>query len=416
MKQILIIDETPQFRDYLKIKLEENGTEASIGISVMDGISKMRNMAPDLIILDYHLGRQGFMEVLRQKKASPNTVNTPVIILAQHIDQKRLLELLPYSVKKVFTKPVKIDALFTTVSEILGIPFNIDESPGIVEVHVNDNIIFIEIAKGLNRDKLDLLRFKITELIDLYDIRVPRVIVMLSDIKLGFADAPNMQKLLETVLQASKAKLRFVRILTNDNFVRQFIKGKKEYEEIEVVTNLHYAVDGLLTEIDTGKKAEIIGDKILQAKQRDDGEAMALKFDAEAREASFELMKSTVQDLRIAVIDDDFIIQEMLKNIFQESGAMVSTYSNGKEFLTLAGLVDFDLAFLDLNMPVMDGFEVLEALQARNAAYPIIVLSAVSQRETILRAFQMGIKSYLVKPLKPEDIFRKSIEILKANF
>ena len=416
MMQILIIDETPQFRDYLQVKLEENGIEVSIGISVMDGISKMRIMAPDLIILDYQLSRQGFMEVLKQKKASPNTVNTPVIILAQHIDQKRLLELIPYNVKKVFTKPVKIDALFHTLGDILGIPFNIDESPGIVEVHVNDSIIFIEIAKGLNRDKLDLLRFKITELIDLYDIRLPRVIVMLSDIKLGFADAPNMQKLLETVLQASKAKLRFVRILTNDDFVRQFIKGKKEYDEIEVVTNLHYAVDGLLTEIEDSKKGEIIGARILQAQNREDGEAMALKFEAEAKTASFELMKDVVQNLRIAVIDDDFVIQNMLKNIFEKSGAIVNTFSNGKEFLTMAGDDDFDLAFLDLNMPEMDGFDVLRDLQARNINYPIIVLSAVSHRETILKAFQLGIKSYLVKPLKPEDIFKKSIEILKANF
>ena len=416
MKQILIIDETPLFREYLKTKLEENSIEVSVGIGVMDGISKMRNVAPDLIILDYHLGRQGFMEVLKQKKASPNTVNTPVIILAQHIDQKRLIELIPYNVKKVFTKPVKIDALFTTLSEILGVSFAIDESPGIVEVHVNDSIIFIEIAKGLNRDKLDLLRFKITELIELYDIRLPRVIIMLSDIKLGFADAPNMQKLLETVLQASRAKLRYVRILTNDGFVRQFIQGKKEYEEIEVVDNLQHAVDGLLTEVDTGKKAEIIGDKILQAKQCDDGEAMALKFDAEAKEAGLEMMRETVQNLRIAVIDDDFVILEMLKNIFQKAGAVVSVYSSGKDFLSLTGNDDFDLAFLDLNMPEMDGFEVLGVLKTRDTRYPVIILSAVSQRDIILKAFQMGIKSYLVKPLKPEDIFRKSIEILKANF
>ena len=421
MKQILIIDETPLFREYLKFKLEDNNIEVSLGINAMDGIAKMRNLAPDLIILDYHLGRQGFMEVLKQKKKSPNTINTPVIIVAQHINQKRLIELVPYNVKKVFTKPIKIDALFTTLSEILGIHFNIDESPGIVEVHVNDSIIFVEIAKGLNRDKLDLLRFKIIELIDLYDIRTPKVIVMLSDIKLGFADAPNMQKLIETIIHSSRAKLRFIRILTIDDFVRQFITGKKEYAEIEVVTNLQFAMDGLLADMDrtmdsSGNKAELIGDKILQAKTLEDGEAVALKFDAETKKTSFELMKETVQNLRIAVTDDDIVIQEMIKNIFEKSGAMVNTYSNGQEFLDIIGAEDFDLVFLDLNMPMVDGFEVLKVLQARDVNYPVIVLSAVTQRDTILKAFQMGIKSYLVKPLKPEDIFKKSIEILKANF
>ena len=421
MKQVLIIDESPLFREYLRLKLEENGIEVFIGINAMDSISKMRVMAPDLIILDYHLGRQGFMEVLRQKKADLNTTNTPVIILAQQIDQKQLIELVPYNVKKVFNKPIKVDALLATLSELLGVTLTLDESPCIAEVHVNDSIIFIEIAKGLNTDKLDLLRFKIIELIELYEIRVPKVIIMLSDMKLSFADTPNMQKLLNTVLQASRAKLRYIRVLTKDDFVRQFMKGRKEYSDIEVVTNLQYAMDGLLALGDgdmeqADKKAEIIGDRILQAKNREGGEAMVLKFDAEARNASFELMKDSMNNLNIAVIDDDFIIQEMIKNTFSKTGAMVYTYNNGDEFLKVVDTMKFDLAFLDLNMPTTDGFQVLMALQARDIRYPVIVLSANLARDTMIRAIQMGVKSYLVKPLKPEDIFRKSVEILKANF
>ena len=421
MKHILIVDESSLFREYLRFKLEENGLEVSIGIGAVDSISKIRNIVPDLIIMDYHLGRQGAMEILKQKKADPNTVNVPVIILAQRIDQNQLIELVSYDVKKVFNKPVKVDALFVTLSEVLGIPFNIDESPGIVEVHVNDNIIFIEIAQGLNRDKLDLLRFKIAELINLYEIKVPRVLVMLSDIKLGFADAPYMEKLLTTIVKASRTKMRYIRVLTLDGFVRQFIKGQKEYEEIEVVSNLQFAVDDLLSGIDSraepvGKKAELIGDKLLQSTGRENTEAMVLKFDAEVKSASFELMKDSLQNLRIAVIDDDFIIQELVKTTFQKTGAAVSAFSDGESFLAVVDDEEFDLVFLDINMPKLNGFEVLKNLQSRNIKYPVIALSAILQREIMIKAVQMGVKSYLAKPLKPEDLFKKSIEILKANF
>jgi len=421
MKQVLIIDESPLFREYLRLKLEANGIEVIVGINAMDGISKMRVIAPDLIVLDYHLGRQGFMEVLRQKKSDLNTTNTPVIILAQQLDQKKLIELVPYNVKKVFTKPIKVDAFLATLSELLGTALTLDESPSIVEVHVNDSIVFIEIAKGLNTDKLDLLRFKIIELIELYEIRIPKVIIMLSDMKLSFADTPNMQKLLNTVVQASRAKMFYIRVLTKDDFARQFIKGRKEYSEIEVVTNLQYAMEGLLAMDGSGpehseKKAEIIGDKVLQAKNREGGEAMILKFDAEARRASFELMRDSLKNLNIAVIDDDFIIQEMIKNTFSKTGATVHCFGDGDEFLKVVDTMKFDLAFLDLNMPKTDGFQVLIALQARFIGYPVIVLSANLQRDTMVRAISMGVKSYLIKPLKPEDIFRKSVEILKANF
>jgi DNA-binding response OmpR family regulator len=422
MKQVLIIDESPLFREYLRGKLEDNGVGASVGVNAIDGISKMRSIAPDLIILDYHLGgRHDFMDVLRQKKADPNSINIPVIIMAQRIDQKRLIELVPYNVKKIFTKPVKIDAFFAALSELLGIHFRIDESQGIVEVHVNDNIIFVEIAKGLNRDKLELLRFKITELIALYEIRVPKLIVMLSDIKLGFADTPNVQLLFETVTRSSRAKLRNIKVLTKDGFVHQFINAQKEYSEIEVVTNLALAVDGFAGEIGGNPdypetEAELIGDRILKAKGRTDTEAMALKFDAEARNTSFELIKDSVQNLRIAVVDDDITVQEMVKNIFQKAGALVSAYSDGDEFLADLDTTEFDLAFLEINMPRVGGFEVLKTMQTRDIRYPVIAISSVVPRETVINAFRMGAKSYLVKPLEPDDLFRKSVEILKANF
>jgi DNA-binding response OmpR family regulator len=422
MKHILVIDESPLFREYLRIKLAQNDIDVSIAVNGLDGISKMRSLNPDLVIMDYNLSRQAYLEVLKQKKANPNTTNIPVIVTAQRIDQKRIIELVPYNVKKVFTKPVKIDALFATLSELLGVPFALDESPGIVEVHVNDNIIFIEIAQGLNRDKLDLLRFKIVELIELYEIKIPKVIVMLSDIKLGFADAPNMQKLLETVLQASRAKLRYIRVLTKDNFIKQFIEGQREYAEIEVVSNLQYAMDGLLAELDRGmeyaeKKAEIIGDKILAADQTAQGESMQLRFDGESRrKLTIEEMKESVRNLRIAAVDDDFVIQELIKNTFGKIDAVIKTYSDGSEYLEDLGKEEFDLVFLDLIMPKVDGFAVLTELQTRGLRPTIIVLSAVTQRDTVVKAFQMGIKSYLVKPLKPDDIFKKSMEILQPNF
>jgi CheY-like chemotaxis protein len=423
MKQILIIDESPLFREYLRIKLTENDLDVSIAVNGLDGIAKLRSLSPDLIIMDYHLSRQGYLEVLKEKKANPNTAHIPVIITAQRIDQKRIIELTLYDVKRVFNKPIKIDALFTTLSELLKIPFAIDKTPGIMEVHVNDAIIFIELSQGLNRDKLDLLRFKIIELIDLYEIRIPKVIIMLSNLSLNPADEPNLRRLLDTVLQASRAKLRYIRVLTKDEFLKKFIEEQKEYAEIEVVSGLDHAMDGLLAELDPGmeygeKKAEIIADKVLAADEHGAGEeSMQLRFDAETRaRLNVEAIKAAGHNLKIAAVDDDFIIQELIKNAFLKIGAVVTTFFGGGEFIAAAEREPFDLVFLDLIMPGMDGFEVLGNLQHKNIQVPVIVLSAITRRDTMIKAFQMGIKSYLVKPLKPEDIFKKSMEILKANF
>ncbi len=422
MKQVLVIDESPLFREYLKAKLSDNGITVSLAINGLDGNAKIRTLMPDLIILDYHLSRQTCKDVLEEKRKNPNTAGIPVIVTAQRIDQKNIIELVNYNVKKVFTKPVKLDALYKVISEILGINFSIDKTPCIIEAHVNDDIVFLEIAKGLNRDKLDILRFKIAELLGLYQIRTPKVLIMLTDMKLTYADGPNLEKLLETVLVASKAKHKNLRILTKESFVRSFVDGKKEYDDIEVVTNLQYALDGLLSELDGSlefgeKKAEIIGDRILSATGDARDETVQMRFDSESKYSpSMEEMKEAGKNLRIAAVDDDFVIQELLKTSFVSIGATVVTYSDGDEFLQALDTEDFDLVFLDILMPRMDGFEVMEELRNRDMDLPVIVLSAVTQREAVVKAFQNGVKSYLVKPLKSDAIFKKAVEILRPNF
>jgi len=100
-------------------------------------------------------------------------------------------------------------------------------------------------------------------------------------------------------------------------------------------------------------------------------------------------------------VDDDFVIQELVRNTFETLGAQVRIFSDGEEYLKVAGTEELDLVLLDLMMPKVDGFTVLQELRARDIDQTVIVLSAVTQREAVVKAFQGGIKSYLVKPLNP---------------
>ena len=67
-------------------------------------------------------------------------------------------------------------------------------------------------------------------------------------------------------------------------------------------------------------------------------------------------------------------------------------------------------------MPEITGFQVLEYLKQKNRRLPIIVLSALSQKETITKALGLGIKSYMIKPLNPEGLQKKAVEILSSTF
>jgi DNA-binding response OmpR family regulator len=423
-KRVLIIDESDLFREYLRRKLEANNVEVVMAINGLDGLAKLRSSVPDLVVLDYHLTRKTCKEVLEDKNRNPNTAAIPVVLTAQKIDKNRLLELVPFNIRRVFMKPLRLDSVFSTLAEMLGMRFEVDSTPCVIEAHVNDSIVFIEIAKGLNRDRIDLLRFKIAELLELYSIRSPRVLVMLSDIELSFIDGPNMELLLRTLLDHPGAKARHIKLLTNSSFAREFIRGRPEYLEIEVLSNLQYAIDGLLGDLDPGeesgeKKAEIMAERILSAQTHEAGrEAVEMRFEVEEKKKgmSLEGMREAGKGLSIAVVDDDFVIQELVKTTFAAISAQVSPFLDGKEFMEAAKSRSFDLVFLDILMPGMDGFQVLGRLRAEDIDLPVIILSALSQRDAVMRAFHAGVKSYLIKPLKPDQILKKTLEILKANF
>jgi DNA-binding NtrC family response regulator len=167
------------------------------------------------------------------------------------------------------------------------------------------------------------------------------------------------------------------------------------------------------------KKAEIIGARILSSTVDARAGSVQLKFDAETKKATnLDEIKETGKVLRIAAVDDDFVILELLKATFSSIGAEVTPFDDGETFLAAADAENngFDLVFLDLLMPKMDGFNVLEEMRGRRIDLPVIVLSAVTSRDAIVKTFQAGVKSYLVKPLKPETILKKAVEILKPTF
>lgn len=423
-KKVLIIDETDLFRDFLKSRLQRAGFEVETAINGLDGIVKMRNDPPDLIIMDYHLSRKSCKEVLEEKAIDPNTQAVPLVLTAQKIDRSKLLELVHYNIRKIFMKPIKIDMFYNTLSEISGIRFEVDKTPSIIESHVNDNIVFIEIAKGINRDKVDLLRFKISELLGLYGIQKPRVLLMLADMELSFIDGSNLEILLNTVMDASRARPGNIKVLTREAFVKDFVSGRPEFKGIEVVPSLELALDGLLAEAARSadipeEKAALLIDRVLSAQGQASGsETIEMRFEAEKVKTQLTInrAKQLGEGLSIAVVDDDFVILELIKTTFEAIQAKVNTFSNGREFMTAIRNKVFDLVFLDLRMPELDGFGVLSELKAQDLDMPIIVLSAVTQRESVIRAFKSGVRSYLVKPLKPEQILKKTLEILKANF
>ena len=108
----------------------------------------------------------------------------------------------------------------------------------------------------------------------------------------------------------------------------------------------------------------------------------------------------------ILVADDDPVVRTLLSELLQSQGHLVRLASNGQECLTLLASAHPDLLFLDLQMPLLSGLDVLAELQKQlgRPPFPVVLLSADSESTKLLAARGLSADLFLLKPFKVQAI------------
>jgi len=118
---------------------------------------------------------------------------------------------------------------------------------------------------------------------------------------------------------------------------------------------------------------------------------------------------------RVLVVDDDPTITALLKSTLVHAGMECHTAGAGREALETARALGPDAIVLDVNLPEIDGFEVLAALKndSRTRSIPVLMLTARQQEADILRGFALGVADYVVKPFSPMEVAARLGRLLK---
>lgn len=114
----------------------------------------------------------------------------------------------------------------------------------------------------------------------------------------------------------------------------------------------------------------------------------------------------------ILVVDDEPIVVEIAKRKLQERGFQVVTASNGEEAVEQLRSNTPQLIILDIQMPKMNGYTFMIE-KAKNPQWidlPVIVLTAYNEMEPLFK--RHGVKAYLLKPLKLQELLDKVTEVL----
>jgi two-component system chemotaxis response regulator CheY len=157
-------------------------------------------------------------------------------------------------------------------------------------------------------------------------------------------------------------------------------------------------------------KARFAGEFAAKARPRSTS-ARADRYAAKRRSSCV----SDPSQMKFLIVDDFSTMRRIVRGLLKEMGCHhTSEAEDGAEALSLLRAQRFDFVVSDINMPNMDGFELLEAIKADAALrhLPVLMVTAEARKEDIVRAARQGAAGYIVKPFSKATLEEKVQRIL----
>lgn len=120
---------------------------------------------------------------------------------------------------------------------------------------------------------------------------------------------------------------------------------------------------------------------------------------------------------RVLVVEDSAVIQRLISVCLRPAGVTVETRADGPSGLEAALQDPPDLLILDVGLPKMDGWQVLDKIRSdiRTRSLKVLVLTAHAQEETRRRADRGGADAFITKPFRPDDLRKVAVGLLSGD-
>jgi two-component system cell cycle response regulator CtrA len=119
--------------------------------------------------------------------------------------------------------------------------------------------------------------------------------------------------------------------------------------------------------------------------------------------------------MRVLLVEDDPTTSKSIELMLQNANLNVYATDLGEEGIDLAKLYDYDLILLDLNLPDMNGHEVLRQLRIAKVETPILILSGQDDTENKLKGFGFGADDYMTKPFHRQELIARIHAIVRRS-
>ncbi|GGZ58929.1 response regulator transcription factor [Paraglaciecola chathamensis] len=119
--------------------------------------------------------------------------------------------------------------------------------------------------------------------------------------------------------------------------------------------------------------------------------------------------------MRILIVEDDSRLLTQLDTLLQTNGYSVDLADDGAKALFLLGEHPYDLAIIDIGLPVMDGFEVIQKARKNSVTCPILILTARDRWQEKVEGLDAGADDYLTKPFQNEELLARVKALIRRS-
>lgn len=120
-------------------------------------------------------------------------------------------------------------------------------------------------------------------------------------------------------------------------------------------------------------------------------------------------------DTRILIVEDEQRLAEIIQKQFQESGFSADVANDGFVGKRMIEQTEYDLVVLDINLPLLNGYELCKEIRRTNSKIPIIMLTALGTPENKLVGFEAGADDYVLKPFDFRELLARVNVFLKRT-
>ncbi|NPA73954.1 MAG: response regulator, partial [Epsilonproteobacteria bacterium] len=452
--QILVAEDNEINRKLIKRTLENYGFEITLANNGQEALDAVKNKKFDLIFMDIAMPVMDGVESLHailDYELESGIKHTPIVALTANAlkgDRERFLN---EGFDEYVTKPIKSDKIESIISMFLSdLKLALENKKEIDERDERDyneetQSIKMKIEESLldEEHKEEKPSFEKSE--DSYDVEDDdsQGIHPDEEYKENEENAQVSQEseekveerhsdIREKISNMYEEAIQEAKENSEQNAESEEIKSEKEVDDdIRKEESLDISGDGLDEKIDTqrDKMRELfldsVDDSLLNESQEDEKESEDIKLfeenigdsdiedDSESKDETQVVAEAsqTTHKIKSLIAEDNVINQKLIEKTLRNLGLSVDIANNGREAVEMFKTNDYDIVFMDISMPVMDGIdathEILAYEREKNLKHtPVVALTANAlpgDREAFLSE---GLDEYISKPLKKEDIIR----------